>query len=61
MKSSTVKLLDHADRVCKAIDEAVDWFILYIGETDPDMKAFYMAMSKKKDREMKVIAREAYE
>ncbi len=58
---NTDKILDYADKLCKAIDTEVDWFILRIQTPPSTLRDFFNAMFESKKQEREDLAKEFYE
>lgn len=58
MTTKTAELLESIEKVIKAIDDVLDWFIVYKDETDPAKKKFYAAMHESKENKLMQIAKE---
>ena len=58
---STDKILNCTDKLCKAIDTEVDWFILRIQTPPKTLRDFYNAMFDSKKHEREDLAKEFYE
>jgi len=58
MTTKTAELLESIEKVIKAIDDEIDWFIAYIQESDSAKKKFYAAMCESKENKLRQIAKE---
>jgi len=56
-----LRLLEDIERLVKAIDDDLDWFIASFQEKDPQRRALARFMSDKKEDELKLLAKEVYE
>lgn len=56
-----IELLKNIDRLCMAIDNEVDWFLVSSSEKDPKRKSFAKNMFIEKQKETRQIAKEEYE
>ena len=56
-----IELLKSIDRLCKAIDNEVDWFLVSSTEKDLKRKSFAKNMFIEKQKETRQMAKEEYE
>lgn len=56
-----IELLKSIDRLCMAIDNEVDWFLVSSTEKDLKRKSFAKNMFIEKQKETRQIAKEEYE
>ncbi len=56
-----IELLKSIDRLCMAIDNEVDWFLVSSSEKDLKRKSFAKNMFIEKQKETRQIAKEEYE
>jgi len=56
-----IDLLKSIDRLCVAIDNEVDWFLVSLSEKDLKRKSFAKNMFIEKQKETRQIAKEEYE
>ena len=56
-----LELLRSINRLCSAIDDEVDWFLVSTSEKDLKRKLFAKNMFIEKQKETKQIAKEEYE
>ncbi len=56
-----IELLKSIDRLCVAIDNEVDWFLVSSSEKDLKRKSFAKNMFIEKQKETRQIAKEEYE
>lgn len=56
-----IELLKSIDRLCTAIDNEIDWFLVSSSEKDLKRKSFAKNMLIEKQKETRQIAKEEYE
>lgn len=59
--SDAVELLKYIGKFIKLIDDEVDWFIASFTEKDPKRRMIARTFSNEKRKELKRLARGAYE